>query len=457
MGKKIFEKMAGAPAKLLDETIEESEIVIDVIANQKPIIKAKEYWRKLGPGLTTGAADDDPSGIVTYSQTGARFGYQLLWLSVVTYPLMSVVQEMCARIGLVTGRGLAANIRLHFPRWVLYLCTALLFAANAFNIGANLGAMTQVTRLLFPGLSFVALVIFFAVISLFMQIFSTYQKYARVLKWMALVLLTYILSTLLIKNLDWGTIMSSVVKPSMSFDRGTIFMICAILGTTISPYLFFWQTSQEVEEEILAGKTNIAMRQTETTDEEIKSMRVDVWSGMLISNVVMFFIVTAAAATLRQAGITNISTAAQAAEALKPLAGNSSYLLFAIGIIGTGLLSIPVLAGSASYAISECFGWKEGLNKKLSQAYAFYGVIIIAMFAGLSINFTSLDTIHALVYSAIGNGLVAPVVLILILLIGSNKAIMGDRVNSSWLKIVGWIITGIMLVAGLATLYSIFF
>ncbi len=457
MGKKIIEQMAEAPARILDKTVSESGLAAEMIANQKPVLKAKEYWKKLGPGLTTGAADDDPSGIVTYSQTGARFGYQFLWLSFLTYPLMSVVQEMCARIGLTTGRGLAANIRIHFPRWVLYLCTALLFAANAFNIGANLGAMTQVTMLLFPSLSFVSLVIFFTVISLFMQIFSTYQKYARFLKFMALVLLTYIFSTLLIKGLDWGTIMMSVVKPSFVFGREEVFIICAILGTTISPYLFFWQTSQEVEEEILAGKTNIALRQVETTKEEIKNMRIDVWSGMLVSNIVMFFIITAAAATLRQAGITNISTAAEAAEALRPLAGNASYLLFAIGIIGTGLLSIPVLAGSSSYAISECFGWREGLNKNLRQAYAFYGVIIFAMLAGLLINFTGLDTMHALVYSAIGNGLVAPVVLVLILLIASNKKIMGEQVNGSWTKTLGWIITAIMIAAGLATIYSIFF
>jgi len=454
--KKIIEEVAKAPAEALDKTIVGTEYVAKAIGEQKTVKKAKEYWHILGPGLTTGASDDDPSGIGTYSQTGAKYGFQLLWLSLFTFPLMAIVQEMCARIGLVTGRGLASNIRMHFPKWVLYVCTILLFAANTFNIGADLGAMAKATELLWPQIGFTTLIIAFTLICLFLQVFSTYQKYAKFLKWLALVLLAYIFSTLLIKGLDWNSILSHTIKPSITFSKDQIILICGILGTTISPYLFFWQTSQEVEEDILAGKTNIEMRQNIICDKDVSDMRVDVWSGMVLSNIVMFFIITACAATLNAAGIMNINSAAEAASALQPLAGDSAYLLFAIGIIGTGLLAVPVLAGSASYAISESFGWREGLNKNLRQAYAFYGVIIISMLAGLGINFVGLDPMKALIYSAVGNGLVAPVVLILIVLIASNTKLMGKRKNSKFTTTLGWIITGIMVVAGIATLYSLF-
>ncbi len=456
MGKSFFEKLAESPAKALDKTIAESEYVAKEIANQRPVKSAKNFWHILGPGLTTGASDDDPSGIGTYSQTGARYGFQLLWLSIFTFPLMATVQEMCARIGLVTGRGLAANIRAHFPRWVLYSCTILLFIANTFNIGANLGAMAKAAQLLYPQIGFGVLVVGITLFCLLLQIFSTYKKYARILKWLALVLLSYILSTLLIKGLDWGAVGKHLVTPSITFSKDQIILICAILGTTISPYLFFWQTSQEVEEEILAGKTNIKSRQSETSDQEITDMRADVWSGMFLSNVVMFFIITACAATLNATGITNIATASDAAAALRPLAGDAAYLLFAVGIIGTGLLAVPVLAGSASYAISESFGWREGLNKKLSQAYSFYGVIMISMLIGLGLNFIGLDPIKALIYSAVANGLVAPVVLVLIVLISANKKIMGSRVNGKTTTVLGWAITIFMIIAGLATIYSLF-
>lgn len=455
MKKDILEKVVGSPAKVLDRTITETESVAKGFVNQKPIKKAKEFWKLLGPGLTTGASDDDPSGIATYSQTGARYGYQFLWLSIVTFPLMATVQEMCARIGLVTGRGLAANIRLHFPKSVLLVCTVLLFAANTLNIGANLGAMAKATELVLPGIPFSLLVIFFTLFCLFLQIFSTYDKYAKVLKYLALVLLSYIVSVFLIKGLDWGEVLNQAVRPSFNFNKEQIILICAILGTTISPYLFFWQTSQEVEEDIANGRTSLQMRQAEMSDQEIKDMRVDVWSGMLLSNIVMFFIITACAATLNKAGLFNINTASDAAMALKPLAGDMTYLLFAVGIIGTGLLAVPVLAGSASYAISESFGWREGLNKKLSQAYGFYGVIIFSMLIGLMINFIGLDPIKALIYSAVANGLVAPIVLALILLIASNKKVMGNRNNSKISTFFGWAITLIMAVAGLATIWAL--
>lgn len=420
-----------------------------------PLKKTKEYWHMLGPGLTTGASDDDPSGIATYSQTGAQYGYQLLWLAVFTFPLMAVVQEMCARIGLVTGRGLAANIRIHFPRWVLYTCTSLLFAANAFNIGADLGAMAKGVQLFLPSASFSLLVIGFTVLCLVLQIFSTYASYARILKYLALVLLAYILSGLSV-SVDWKSVFVHAAVPTLSFSREQIFLVCGILGTTISPYLFFWQTSQEVEEEILQGKTSILARQRITTPQEVKQMRIDVWSGMFLSNVVMFFIIVTCAATLFSSGITNINTAADAALALRPVAGHAAYLLFAVGIIGTGLLAVPVLAGSASYAISESFGWKEGLYRKWQQAHAFYGVIIVSMLVGLLLNFIGLDPIKALIYSAIANGVVAPVVLVFIVSLSSNRKIMGQYASQRTSRTLGIAITGIMAAVGIATLTALF-
>lgn len=423
-------------------------------ALRQPLKRTKDYWHTLGPGLTTGASDDDPSGIATYSQTGAQYGFQLLWLAVVTFPLMAIVQEMCARIGLVTGRGLAGNIRKHFSRRLLYVCTLLLFGANAFNIGADLGAMAKAIQLLKPTINYPILVVGFVILCLLLQIFMPYARYAKYLKWLALLLLAYVASALL-AHLNWGAVFHKVISPSISFNRDQLVLICAILGTTISPYLFFWQTSQEVEERQLEGKTNVIKEHT-AKPGAIHKMRVDVWSGMFLSNVVMFFIIAACGAILFAGGITNINSAAQAAEALRPVAGDATYYLFALGIIGTGLLAIPVLAGSSSYAVSESFGWKEGLGRKFKQAHAFYGVLIISMLVGLAINFVGLDPIKALIYSAVGNGIVAPLVLALIVIISSNKKIMGDRVNKSFTTWLGWIITGLMGVAGTAAVVSIF-
>jgi NRAMP (natural resistance-associated macrophage protein)-like metal ion transporter len=418
--------------------------------------KKKDFWHMLGPGLTTGAADDDPSGIATYSQAGSSYGYNLLWMALFTLPFMAVIQEMCARIGLVTGRGLAANIKTHYPRWVLYMCAALLFAANSFNLGADLGAMAKAVQLLLPGANFGLLVIAFALVSLVLQIFTTYEKYARYLKWLTVALFAYVLSALLI-NLDWTQIVKSTLLPKAIVSRDYVFMVTAILGTTISPYLFFWQTSQEVEEQILEGKTTVRSRAAETTADDVRGMRVDVWSGMAVSNAVMFFIIAACAGTLFLSGHGEIKTAADAAEALRPLAGDAAYFLFALGIIGTGLLAVPVLAGSASYAIAESFGWREGLYRKLKQAQSFYGVIIAAMVVGLIINFTNLDPIRALLYSAIANAIVAPIVVILIIRLSSNKKIMGSWVSGHLAQIIGWVIALLMAACAIATLYYLIF
>lgn len=451
--KDLLERIAEAPAVALDSTLTKTEEFAHNLPTSKTAKKTKAYWNILGPGLTTGASDDDPSGIATYSQAGAQFGFQLLWLSILTFPLMSVVQEMCARIGLTTGRGLASNIRSHFSKKTLYFCTLLLFSANAFNIGADLGAMAKGVQLLKPEINYSFLVISFAVVMLLLQIFMPYARYARYLKWLALVLLAYVASALLAR-LDWGNVLQQAVTPTLQWNKEQILLICAILGTTISPYLFFWQTSQEVENEILEGKSTIASRQG-ADNNEIKAMRIDVWSGMLLSNIVMFFIIAASGAILFPQGITQIQSAADAAEALRPFAGDYTFYLFAIGIIGTGLLAIPVLAGSSSYAISEALGWKEGLYRNLRQAHAFYGTLIISVLLGLSLNFIGLDPIKALIYSAIANGIVAPIILATIVIISSNKKIMGDQVNKRSTTLIGWAVTLLMALAGIGAIYVI--
>jgi NRAMP (natural resistance-associated macrophage protein)-like metal ion transporter len=451
----LLKKSVEIPAVILDDAVVAAQTMSTAIPANKVVARTKNYWHMLGPGLTTGASDDDPSGIATYSQTGAQFGFKFLWLAPLTFPLMAIVQEMCARIGLVTGRGLAGNIRIHFSARVLRICTLVLFVANTFNIGADLGAMAKAVQLLNPRFNFGLVVIGLGLISLYLQIFTPYVRYAKYLKWLAMILFAYVFSALM-AHLDWGQVLTQAAVPHMSFNKEELLLIVAILGTTISPYLFFWQTSQEVEEQVLRGKTTVESRQTPTSPSDMKSMRIDVWSGMFLSNLVMFFIIAACGGVLYTNGITNIETTAQAAEALKPLAGNATYFLFALGIIGTGMLAIPVLAGSSSYAIAESFKWKEGLYRNLNQAHAFYGIIIISMIVGLSLNFIGLDPIKALIYAAIGNALAAPVILALIVLISSNKKVMGHWVNKRYVTAIGWVVTAMMTVAGVAAIISLF-
>ncbi len=455
MKRNIVEKIIDAPAEALELGIEGGQKFVQSMpyGTQNPVKKARNFWFLLGPGLTTGASDDDPSGIATYSQAGAQYGFGLLWMSAATFPLMAIVQEMCARIGLVTGRGLAGNIKRHFSKRVLYLSTLVLFAANTFNIGADIGAMASAAQLVLPKLSFTSLVIEFSIAILILQIFTPYVKYARYLKYLALILFAYIISAILSKP-DWIEVLRHSVIPSISFTQDQILLICAILGTTISPYLFFWQTSQEVEEQIAVGQTTIKSRMGSDA-AAIKKMRIDVWSGMFLSNLVMFFIIAACGSILFTHGLTNITTAAEAAQALRPFAGNATYYLFAVGIIGMGLLAIPVLAGSSSYAISEALGRRQGLNNKLKDAYTFYGVIIISMLIGLGINFLGINPIKALIFSAVANGIVAPVVLTLILLLSSNKKIMGEWVNRRYVTHLGWGVVGLMTISGIAAIYTI--
>jgi len=457
MKKSLLEKTIEAPAQALDRSVEESMKLVSKVpgSGSNPLKKAKDYWYLLGPGLTTGASDDDPSGIATYSQAGAQYGFGLLWMAAFTFPLMAVVQEMCARIGLVTGRGLAGNIRAHFSKKILYMSALFLFAANTFNIGADIGAMANAIQLIAPRLDFSLLVVCFTIFILLLQIFTPYVKYARYLKWLALVLFAYILSAIL-AHPDWHTVIKHAALPHITFSKEQLLLICAILGTTITPYLFFWQTSQEIEEEIADGQTTVKQRMG-SNPTQIKKMRIDVWSGMFLSNIVMFFIIAACASVLFSHGVTNISTAAQAAQALRPFAGNATYWLFAVGILGMGLLAIPVLAGSSAYAISESMGGKrQGLSNKLKQGYSFYGIIIISMFVGLGLNFIGLNPIKALIYSAVLNGIVAPIILVLILLLASNKHVMGEWKNGKISTTLGWFLTIIMGVSGLAAIYALF-
>ncbi len=445
------------PAVALDMTVETGAKLARAVPSvgvSSGMKKAKDYWNALGPGLTTGASDDDPSGIATYSQAGAQHGFGLLWLGLWTFPLMSIVQEMCARIGMVTGRGLAGNIRMHFSKPVLRVSVLLLFLANAFNIGADLGAMAQAVQLLRPNVPFWAILFGFTALSLGLQVYLPYQKYAKYLKWLALVLLSYIFAALLAR-INWMDALHHTLVPHVQLDKSSLLLICAILGTTISPYLFFWQTSQEVEEEINRGATTLRMRQSATKPAQIKRMRVDVWSGMFLSNVVMFFIIAACGGVLFPQGITDIQTSAQAAEALRPLAGDASYWLFAIGVIGTGMLAIPVLAGSSSYALSEVFRWKEGLYRDIKQAHAFYGVIIVSMLVGLGLNFVGIDPIKALIYAAVANGIVAPLILYFIVRMSSNKKLMGHWVNRPLTTAIGWATVALMTVSGLAAIWSL--
>lgn len=424
------------------------------VKKESLIKEGEKYIKKLGPGIITGAADDDPSGITTYSQAGAQYGINLVWLAVWTYPLVATIQEMCARIALVTGRGLAANIKRHFSRKTLYVATALLFIANTLNIGADLGAMAKAVQLISPRASFTVLVIGIGLLGLLIEIIIPYKKYTRYLKWLVLAVFAYILTGLII-DMDWTLLLRDGFIPHITFSKNQILLITGILGTTISPYLFFWQTSQEVEEEISEGRKTLRERKG-TNHEELKEMRIDIWIGMFLSNLVMFFIIAVCANTLFINGITNINTAADAANALQPLAGQFATILFAIGIIGTGLLAIPVLAGSASYAISESFGWKEGLYRKYKSAHAFYAIIALSIIVGILINFIGIDPIKALIYSAIVNGIIAPVILVFIVKISSNNKIMGEYKNKPVTKAIGWIATGLMGITAIASIISLF-
>jgi NRAMP (natural resistance-associated macrophage protein)-like metal ion transporter len=399
----------------------------------------------LGPGLVTGASDDDPSGIATYSQVGAQFGYGLLWTMLFSYPLMTAIQEISAQIGRVTGRGIAGNLRRHYaPIW-LYSMVGLMLVANIINLGADIGAMGAAVNLLVggPTLLYAAL---FAAASVTLESFLPYDKYASVLKWLTLALFAYV-ATVFVVHVHWAQALRATVLPSFHWNVTYITSIVAVLGTTISPYLFFWQAEEEVEIERANPTDRPLRRDPAEGSAQLHRIRVDTYTGMAFSNLVAFFIILTAAATLHTNGLTDIQTATEAAKALKPIAGQFAYLLFSLGIVGTGLLAVPVLAGSAAYAVGEALRWKVGLNREPRRALKFYAVIAVATFLGLGINLIHLDPIKALFWSAVINGVVAGPIMILMMLMSSNSKIMGQFTLKPSQKFLGWLATGVMLAA----------
>ena len=409
-----------------------------------PQSRVKRFLSQLGPGLISGAADDDPSGIATYSVAGASLGLGPLWTALFSFPLMVAVQLMCARLGLVTGRGLADVIRLRCPRWVLWGACLLLLVANLINIAADLGGMAEATQMVIGGRAawWTPLYAGAIVVMLFQ---SSYRMIVHIFKWMTLVLFCYVF-TAIIAHPDWSHVLRATVLPQIHWSKDYLSVFVAILGTTISPYLFFWQAAQEVEEDRAAGKHTVAQREGATTTE-LREARNDVVTGMAVSNIVMYFIILTTAATLHAHGVTRIETARQAAEALRPLAGNGAYWLFTIGLIGTGMLSVPVLAGSCAYAISEAMRWRASLDHKPPRAPEFYGVLAAAMALGLILNFAGIRSIKMLFWAAVANGILAPPLIVLIVLLTCNSKVMGNRVNPPWLRWMGWATAAVMTAA----------
>ena len=406
----------------------------------------------MGPGLITGASDDDPSGIATYSQAGAQFGYDLGWTLIFSYPLMSAIQQISARIGRVTGRGLAGNLRQHFPKPVLLALVALLLFANIINLGADLGAMAEALRLLIGGPQ-IAYVMLFALISVLLEVFVRYSRYVSVLKWLTLSLFAYV-ATVLVVHVPWGEVAHHLVVPHIQWTRAYMLAIVGLLGTTISPYLFFWQASQEVEEERENPEAKPLKQAPDQAPAEMARIRLDTDVGMAFSNIIALFILLTAAATLHPKGITDIGSAGQAAEALRPLAGEFAFALFALGIVGTGMLALPVLAGSAAFAVGEAFNWRVGLAHKPRRARAFYATIAGATLAGAVLNLTHIDPMKALVWAAVVNGIVAVPVMGMTMIIASRTKVMGQFTLKGYLRAVGWIATAVMgaAVIGLAVL-----
>jgi len=409
--------------------------------------KLSRFWKILGPGLVTGASDDDPSGIATYSQAGAAFGLSTLWTALITFPLMASIQEMCARIGLVTSNGLAGTLRANYSRTVLYIMLLFSFPAIVMNIGADIAGMGAVGSLLFPAIPAAYFSLFFTIVILVLIVYLPYQKIAAILKYLCIVLLVYLIIPFLYKQ-DLPAILKATFIPTIKFNKDFISILVAILGTTISPYLFFWQATMEVEQQ--KKKRLIVNKRI------ISEMKQDVDFGMLFSNVVMFFLILTTGTVLFNGDIHQIDTVEQAAQALKPLAGNSAYLLFAVGVIGTGLLAIPVLSGSLSYIVTETFGWKNGLDKKFYEAKVFYIIIAISLVLGLLMNHMGISPIKALIYSAILYGLTAPVLIAIILHISNNKKIMGKFTNGKRANILGFAALLLMTVAAGTLIYMQF-
>jgi NRAMP (natural resistance-associated macrophage protein)-like metal ion transporter len=407
--------------------------------------------KALGPGLITGAADDDPSGIATYSQAGAQFGFSLAWVMLFSYPLMAAIQVISARIGAVTGQGIASNLRQHYSPWLLRAAVFLLLVANIANLGADLGAMAAALQLLIGG-PMMAYTVAFALLSIVAEIWISYARYAAILKWLTFSLFAYV-GVVFAVHVPWLGVLKNLAIPDITLDAAHAQAMVAILGTTISPYLFFWQAAQEVEEQRDRKIEKLISNPNAAT--ELRRIDLDTWVGMGYSNLIALFIIVATAATLNASGVTDIQTSGQAAEALRPIAGVFTFWLFAAGIIGTGLLAVPVLAGSAAYAVSETMGWAEGLNERPRRAPGFYGTIAAATLAGLALNFTGIDPIKALYWSAVLNGVLAAPLMVVMMFIATNHKVMGKRVLPRWLQAFGWLSTLAMAAASAAFLLMV--
>ncbi len=416
----------------------------DLVPDGRPAGRARRFFAELGPGLITGAADDDPSGISTYSVAGAAFGYAPLWTALFSFPLMAAVQLMCARLGMVSGRGLASVIRRHYSRRVLWVACALLMVANVINIGADLGGMAEVSEMV-TGVSALVWTPLYAAFIVSLLFWSSYRQIARIFKWLTLVLFAYVLAAFLARP-DWGAVLRATLVPHVEWTNRYLAVFVGILGTTISPYLFFWQAAQEVEQDRAAGRRTVRQRRG-ATDEELRRVRTDVLTGMFFSNLVMYFIILTTAATLHAHGETSIATAREAAEALRPLAGAGAYWLFALGLIGTGMLGVPVLAGSCAYAVAEAEGWRGSLDDTPRLARRFYAVVAVAMLVGLILNYVGLDAVTMLFWSAVVNGVLAAPLIVLVVLLTSDRAVMGARVNSPLLRWLGWATAVVMTAA----------
>ena len=405
----------------------------------------KGLFARLGPGLITGASDDDPSGIATYSQTGAQFGYAMCWVMLFCFPLMAAIQEISARIGRVTGHGIAGSIRAHYPRWLLYAIVGLLLMANIINLGADLGAMAAALSLLIGG-PIGLYVVVFAVFCTWLEVFLRYERYVAILKWISFALLSYV-AVALVVHVPWGLVLYRTVVPSFSLSTDYVVTVVAVLGTTITPYCFFWQSSEEAEEEEIDPAAHPLLEAPEEAPAAISRMRFDTYIGMGYSNVISLFIIVSTAATLNANGVTDIQTSAQAAEALRPIAGVFTFALFATGIIGIGLLAVPVLAGSGAYALGEALGWTTSLDRRPLDAKAFYTTIAVSTLIGICINFIGLDPIKALFWSAVINGVVAVPLMVIIMLMAMRRDVMGRFVLPRTLWAMGWLCTAAMAVA----------
>jgi len=408
----------------------------------------RQWLSQLGPGLITGAADDDPSGIATYTQAGAQFGYQLGWTVVLTYPLMVGIQMVSARMGRVTGHGLASNIRRQFPRPVLYAIVAMLVVANTINVAADIAAMGEALQLVVGGREHGYAVIF-GVASLLLQVFLPYQRYVRYLKWLTLALLAYV-AVLLTVHVPWREALGGIVWPRLTLNGQALTVIVAVFGTTISPYLFFWQAAQEVEEVNADPRASPLRDAPNTARRHLRRIKIDTYIGMGFSNLIALCIIVSAAATLYAAGIHEVRTAAQAAEALRPLAGEATFLLFSLGIIGTGMLAVPVLAGSAAYAVAETFEWKSGLDLELVEAREFYAIVALATLGGVALDFTPIDPFKALFWTAVLNGVIAVPIMIVMMLLADDARVMGPFTVTRRLKMLGWLATWTMAAAVIA-------